>query len=474
MSSPLRILYLEDDPTDAVLVQDTLQASGIFCEITRVETRVEFLAALEQGGFALILADYSLPSFDGMSALGIAREKCANVPFIFVSGQLGEEVAIDALKIGATDYVLKTRLSRLVPSVQRAIRESRERAELLRVEHALRRSETYLAEAQRISHMGSFGWQLPSGEINWSRETFRIFEVDPQVRVTVDLIMDRVHPDDRVSVREVIERSSRDRQPFDFEHRLLLADGTIKHVRIVGHPSTSDAGTFEFVGAVCDITDRKNAEQVRLEERTRIARELHDTLLQGVQGLMIFFQAAESCLPGRPLHAKQLLVRALERGEGAIAEGRDAVRDLHITTVQDLAEGLTAYGEELVVEEGIAGVTMPSVFKVRTLGTPRALPLTIRSEVYRIGLEAVRNAFRHSAAAKIDVDIIYGDPTFEIRVRDDGRGIDPEIQTVGRRPGHWGISSMRERAVRIGATLVITSHPGTGTEVALSLPWAPN
>src|SRR5229473_8254130 len=129
MKSPLRVLHLEDNPNDAELIQAALQSEGIVSHVVRVETRADFLASLEQGGFDIILADYTLPSFDGLSALSIAMEKCPDVPFIFVSGTLGEEVAIEALKIGATDYVVKTRLSRLVPSVQRALREADERAE---------------------------------------------------------------------------------------------------------------------------------------------------------------------------------------------------------------------------------------------------------------------------------------------------------------------------------------------------------
>ncbi len=140
MISPLRILYLEDDPKDAELVQATLEAEGVTCHITRVEGEAEFLTSLEQGGFDLILADYTLPSFDGISALKISKEVRPEVPFIFVSGTLGEEVAIEALKMGATDYVFKTRLSRILPSVQRALRESEERSERKRAEEALRRS----------------------------------------------------------------------------------------------------------------------------------------------------------------------------------------------------------------------------------------------------------------------------------------------------------------------------------------------
>lgn len=471
MTPPLHILFLEDDPTDAELVLETLHAGKIFCDVTRVETRVEFKSALERGGFALILADYSLPSFDGMSALQMAQAQCAHIPFIFVSGQLGEEVAIDALKIGATDYVIKTRMSRLVPSVQRAIREARERAELTRVELALRRSEAYLAEAQRVSHTGSFGWKVSCGQITWSIESFRIFGIEPRESVTLEMIMERVHPDDRAIVRNLLERASCDRNRFDFEHRLLLPDGSVKHIRAVGHPSTADTGTFEFVGAISDITDRKNAEQVRLEERTRIARELHDTLLQSIQGLMLLFQAAENCLPSKPDEAKQLLTRALARGQAAVAEGRDAVQDLRFTALADLTHGISAFGEELAAAERVAGVPTPSAFNVKISGVPRILPPAIRTELYRIALEALRNAFRHAVAPRIDVEIIYSDPMLEIRIRDNGKGIDPVIQTAGGRAGHWGITGMRERARRIGARLDITSDRGVGTEVALSLPW---
>ena len=125
----LRILLLEDSPLDAELVLTRLMEDGVASEAVRVETRADYLAELERDRFDLILADYSLPSFDGGSALAIARERCPEVPFIFVSGALGEELAIETLKDGATDYVLKDRLERLVPSIQRARREAEERAD---------------------------------------------------------------------------------------------------------------------------------------------------------------------------------------------------------------------------------------------------------------------------------------------------------------------------------------------------------
>src|ERR1700724_2679792 len=210
MRHPLRILSIEDDPKDTELIRDLLETEEITCEVTRVDTQAALLASVEQGGIDLILSDYTLPSFDGISALKLATKACPDVPFIFVSGTLGEEVAIEALKIGATDYVLKTSLSRLVPSVVRALREATQKAERKRAEEGLRQSEAYLAEAQRLSHTGSFGWRPSTGEIIWSEETFRIFQFDRTKTPTVELFLQRVHAEDVGPVKDTVERASQD------------------------------------------------------------------------------------------------------------------------------------------------------------------------------------------------------------------------------------------------------------------------
>jgi PAS domain S-box-containing protein len=277
MKSPLRILYLEDDPGDVELIQETLATDGIRCHVTRVETEASFVTSLEQGGFDLILADYTLPSFDGLSALKIAQQHWPEVPLIFVSGTLGEEVAIEALKTGATDYVSKGRLSRIVPSVQRALREAEERSNLSRAEEALRRSEVYLTEAQKLSHTGSFGWDVSTGKIYWSQETFRIFDYEPPTEPTLELVMRRTHPEDREVVREIVGRVTQERKHFDFEHRVLTPNGSVKYLRVVGRPSENGTGNFEFVGAVTDITERKRAEE-ELRQKEASLREAQTEL----------------------------------------------------------------------------------------------------------------------------------------------------------------------------------------------------
>jgi PAS domain S-box-containing protein len=261
MRRPLRILSIEDDPKDTELIQNLLESEDMVCEITRVDTQAAVEASLEQGGIDLILADYTLPAFDGLSALKLAMKTCPEVPFIFVSGTLGEEVAIEALKVGATDYVLKTRLSRLVPSVLRALREASERAEHKQANEKLRQSEAYLAEAQRLSLTGSFGCRLSTGEMFWSEETFRIYGYDLSTQPAIERVLQRVHPDDRPLVQEQIDRASHGGKDCHVECRLLLPDDSVKHVRIVAHASKNDPAMIEFIGAVMDVTATKKAEE---------------------------------------------------------------------------------------------------------------------------------------------------------------------------------------------------------------------
>jgi len=212
--------------------------------------------------------------------------------------------------------------------------------------------------------------------------------------------------------------------------------------------------------------------EARVNERTRIARELHDSLLQGFQGLMFRLQAARDMLPGRaPAEAIEALDIALDRGDKAIAEGRDTVSDLRepILGDSDIAQALTALGKELALQSGNG---LAPCVRVLLEGKQRELNPMLRDEIYRIAREALRNAFLHARAQKIEAEITYSDSEFLLHIRDDGGGIDPEVANQGARAGHWGLPGMRERAKSFGGKLEVWSEHGAGTEIELSVPGA--
>ncbi|KAB7764321.1 ATPase [Xanthomonas maliensis] len=199
-------------------------------------------------------------------------------------------------------------------------------------------------------------------------------------------------------------------------------------------------------------------------ERERIARELHDTLLQGIQGLILRFQSAIEKLPAQE-PVRLSMEDALDRADEVLSEGRDRVQGLRAAAspIDDLPQALASTGAELM--HGIA----PD-FQMQVEGTPRPLEPLARDEIFSIAREALVNAFNHARASKVTVELEYSAKALRLCVRDDGGGIDPALLAMGARPGHWGLSGMRERATQIGATLTLRNASATGTEVELRVP----
>jgi ligand-binding sensor domain-containing protein/signal transduction histidine kinase len=223
---------------------------------------------------------------------------------------------------------------------------------------------------------------------------------------------------------------------------------------------------------------RQIAEQINIRidaqvnERMRIARDLHDTLLQSFQGATFLFEAARKLLLRNADNAMQVMDEALHAAEEGITEGRSAIRDLRPepTAQRNLPELLNDACHELATAQDLDGHA-PS-YRVLIEGKQRDLFPMLQDEVYRIAREVVRNAFAHAAAGHIEMEIRYDLGQLRMRIRDDGKGIDPKILGDGGRPGHWGMSGMRERAQRIGAQLAVWSEVGAGTEVELTVPGA--
>ena len=235
------------------------------------------------------------------------------------------------------------------------------------------------------------------------------------------------------------------------------------------------AGVFALLWVAYRLRIRHVAQQfnrtldARVSERTRIARELHDTLLQSFHGLLLQFQTASYLLTERPAEAKEKLDGAIEHAAKAITEGRDAVQGLRASTVErnDLAVAIRTLGDELATH---ANADQPPTFSVAVEGQTRDLHPIVRDEIYKIAAEALRNAFQHAQAGRVEVELRYDNEQFRLRVRDDGVGIGPKVLANHGLEGHYGLRGMPERAALIGGKLAVWSEVGAGTEVELRLP----
>ena len=209
--------------------------------------------------------------------------------------------------------------------------------------------------------------------------------------------------------------------------------------------------------------------EARVNERLRIARELHDTLLQSFHGLLLRFQAVSNLLPARPVKAKTELDGVIGQVSTAIGEGRAAVKDLRSSTIvtNDLASEIRMLASELSTHPN--GQILPE-FALQVEGPPQNLQPIVRDEVYRIAAEALRNAFRHSKARRIEVQIRCCEQELRLQIQDDGKGIDAAILAQHLREGHWGLHGISERAKLLGVNLEIWSQVGSGTEIELVVP----
>lgn len=348
-------------------------------------------------------------------------------------------------------------------------------------EIALRRSEAYLAEAQALTGTGSWARRVPSGVSYWSEEVFRIFGVEPATtRPTPQLLRELWHPADRDATEAAIEAAVRTQQRFDIETRIVRPDGATRHVHILGRPVLDAGGALiEFMGVTMDVTERKRAERALrrarehtmrarfeaiLDERTRLAREMHDTLLQGFTGVALQLVAVAGRVT-EPEEAVPALRGVILLAQRTLADARRAVWGLRAPSLadEDLAATLRTVVDDTLRPANLA-------FTCEVAGTARELPPDTEAVVVRVAQETLANVVKHARARSVSVHAHFGGRSFTLTIRDDGDGfvVDPDFRSYG---GHWGLIGMRERASQVRGTIRVTSAPGAGTEVVLRVPY---
>lgn len=300
MEEDLRVLILEDVPTDAALEEFELEEAGLRFTSKRVMTEQEYILALHSFSPNLILSDYDLPQYNGAYALAEAKTRCPDIPFILVTGALGEDRAVDILTQGAKDYVLKSRLNRLAPAVQRALEEAQahkarkkaeeelreahrnleaqveERTAALRAEIAVRswaeesllRSEEKLRLALEVSGQGTWDWNLIKGELIWSDKCKALFGLESNAAINPDLFLQLVHSEDRERIRNAVSRAIEQGSDYDVEMRVLWPDGALHWLASKGRSiNNGKSKPVRMIGVTRDITERRQLEEELIKAR---------------------------------------------------------------------------------------------------------------------------------------------------------------------------------------------------------------
>jgi PAS domain S-box-containing protein len=462
----LRFVLLEDHPDDAELIQLELAKNGLAVEWRHVVTERDFRAALAGEPPDMVLADYTLPGFDGLTALRILLERAPDVPFIFVSGSLGEERAIEALKSGATDYVLKDRLQRLPAVVNRALDEARERRTRRHAEQKL--------EEQRVL-LETLIDSLP--EIIYSVDTAnRVKVVNRALLDTVGKKREQVlgqrlsevwTEENAVDIEAQAATTMRTgRSLTDQERAWMSADGTVRWFTFTHVPLRDHGNVSGLVGTVQEVTDRKALEQEILEisnrEQRRLGNDLHDGLGQELTGLSLLLKGLEVQLSREaPEYISQvtkisdLLARAIQSTR-SLARGLAPV-NLERGGLPEALKHLAArctdmYSLECSFQNG--GPKLPD------------LEEGAATHLYRIAQEATTNAARYARARCIAIGLNTTGRKLQLSIADDGIGLSAGL--AQRSPG-LGLKIMEYRARMLGGTISF-EEPGPGTRVVLSAP----
>jgi PAS domain S-box-containing protein len=352
-----------------------------------------------------------------------------------------------------------------------------------RLDNELRRSQAYLIAAQELSHVGGWSRGIGTGESTWSEETFRIFGLDPKGPApSQEEARKAMHPDDGDRVEQTMEAAAREKRGFEVDLRIVRPDGSIRSVHAKGQPIFNDAGdVVEWMGVVMDVTDRKRAEralrrarerslQTRfaavLEERTRLARDIHDTLLQGFTGIALKLVAAISRVT-EPPESVVALRDLVGLAQQTLTDARRAVWDLRSPA---LAGGDFPAALRAAAEDCVRGTKLELEYHVG--GPPRPVDPEVEAVVVRVAQEAIANVVKHAAARTVRLRLSFETRGVRLSVIDDGQGfvVEADFQAYG---GHWGLLGMRERASQIHGKLSLRSTPGHGTEVVLLVPYVP-
>jgi two-component system cell cycle sensor histidine kinase/response regulator CckA len=503
----MRILHLEDDARDAAMVRNRLQGEGLACDIVLVDDRNSFESALAGPPFDLIISDYSLPLYDGVTALKHALAAQPDVPVIMVSGTVGDEEAVRCLHMGATDYLLKARLDRLGSAVRRAIQEAETRRGRRCSEQALRLREQTLREndertsfALAAARTGVWEVELSTGRLTWSDSMAPLFGLTPDhAPATARDFLALIHPDDRGAAQAAVQSGIASRRDCLMELRTLWPDGTTHWVE--GHAKASydaDGRPLRLRGIGMDIDDRKSLEdQLRQAQKLEAIGQLaggiaHDfnnvlTVILGFSDILIDGQPPDSPVRADLLEIKKAGARAAGLTRQLLAFSRKQILQPRILDVNVLIDGIKPMLRQLIV----ASVDLSMSLKARS-PLIKMDPTQLEQILVNLAVNAA-DAMSHGGRLTIETSNIHLDERDHqgslplgpgdyvmLSVRDTGVGMDQETtrrmfdpffttKDLGKGTG-LGLATVYGIVKQSGGDIRVDSTPGSGTTITIHLP----
>jgi len=488
MKAPLEVLIIEDSEADALLLSRQLRSGGYDPVITRVESAVELAEALPKNAFDVVICDYRLPQFSGLEALRMVLAHGRDVPIILVSGVVGEDQAVAAMKAGAHDFILKDQLARLVPAVQRELREAdvrrkrreaeaalqrahaelesrvRQRtAELLEANEALQRANRALERWSQLFEHAHWGVAVGSASgqtLEMMNPAYARMHGYSVAELTGAPVLSIATPDSRTQLADQIRLVNTQNRAI-FESRHLRKDGTSFPALVEMAAVRDERGRPLYrVIYTQDISELKSLEARILDiserEQQRIGQDLHDSLCQQLSGIAYLCHTAHERIAQVAPSETGLLIRISQLLQEAMDQARGVAYGLH--PVEGEANGLAA------ALEGLAG-HFRSVYSISTLFLcAKPVPIsdnTAATHLYRIAQEAMRNAVEHGRARQIVVRLAETKSALTLSIQDDGCGFPLELP-VSR---GLGLETMRFRARAIGADLNVGRGARGGTVV---------
>lgn len=460
MGTPLRVLLVEDSENDALLLLRELRRGGYALICDRVETPEAMEAALAGEAWDAIISDYYLPRFSAPAALEVLREKGLDLPFIVVSGKVGEEAAVEMMQAGAHDYVTKENMARLCPAIERQLRQAEVHRERRRAEEDLKEGEQRYRAVVEQAAEGILVIDVGTKRIleaNAAYQDLLGYAPEEILRLTLyDMV-----PYPRESMDCYVERVQGQRNYVSGERQHRRKDGSLVDVEVSAN-LISYGGKEAMCMVIRDITERKRTQwtlqEIREAERNRMARDLHDGVLQDLSYITLAMQVTRKKVEHTDLQGE--LQGEIDGIRRAVEGLREAVYDLRLGEENrpflELVESLVEQNRRMApdrdiwldVEEGLPSASLGHV------GT----------ELLRIVQEALTNTRRHSGARHVRVALRAQSDDLVAEVSDDGRGFETETA-----PG-IGLRSMRERAAALSGKLDVQSEPGGGTRVRLRAP----